>query len=38
MIQSTIGGANDDEREKNEKEICKNVGENIILKDAMEKI
>ena len=38
MIQATMGGANDDDREKNEKEICKNVGENIILKDAMEKI
>jgi len=38
MIQATMGGTNDDDREKNEKEICKNVGENIILKDAMEKI
>ena len=38
MIQATIGAANEDDREKNDKEICKNVGENIILKDAIEKI
>jgi hypothetical protein len=33
-----MGAANEDDRERNEKEICKNVGENIILKDALEKI
>ena len=38
MIHATMGAANEDDRERNEKEICKNVGENIILKDALEKI
>jgi hypothetical protein len=36
MIRTTMGGSTEDIREKNGKEICKNVGANVILKDAIE--
>ena len=38
MIQTTMGGCSDEIRERNGKDICKNVGANVILKDAIEKI
>lgn len=35
LVHNIMGGANDEEREKNKKDIKKKMGENIILKDAM---
>lgn len=35
LVHNIMGGANEEEREKNKKDIKKKMGENIILKDAM---
>ena len=35
LVHNIMGGANDEEREKNKNDIKKKMGENIILKDAM---
>jgi hypothetical protein len=37
MIQTTMGGCSEEVCERNDKDICKNVGANVILKDAIEK-
>ena len=37
MIQTTMGGCSEEICERNDKDICKNVGANVILKDAIEK-
>ena len=38
MIQTTMGGISENDRERDEKEICRNVGTNVILKDALDKV
>ena len=38
LIQNTIGGVTETDREKNKKDVIKNVGENVILKEAIDKV
>ncbi len=38
VVQTTMGGCDMGIRERNEKEICKKVSKNILLKDAIEKV
>jgi len=38
LIQNTMGGMTSVDRERNQKDVIKNVGENVILKEAIDKV